>query len=253
MITVNFDSMVEDAMFAYTDKRPLVCGHESLAGFIGPTITRPLVAKIHRDVFLAPKSSSADTACLSDGWSKALTDIFKIYTPVVVGYGGNDGSLMGFLESIKNIEGGIFWCYREGGELPTEKIRNLVEINNGFLVPIDGFDDMMIQLNSKLGYPFLGEKIIDIAKRKAIRYWEQIEKIQKKAAQSTDTNKAIENTFKKTETNEWTVALEAFREEDIDKRHQILEEGLRKFSRSSSLLGAVRCILAGGQELCPGR
>jgi len=243
VITVNFDSMVEDAMFTYTDKRPLVCGHESLAGFIGPTVTRPLIAKIHRDVFLAPKSSLAETACLADDWAKALTDILKIYTPVVIGYGGNDGSLMGFLEHVPTIEGGIFWCYLEAGGRPAKRITDLVAKHNGWLIPIDGFDDMMIQLNGKLGYPFLGEKIIDIAKQKAKRYWEQIEKIQKKAVQSIDTNKAIADIFKKTKTNEWTVALEALREKDINKRHQVLEDGLRQFPDSSSLLGAYAVSL----------
>ena len=131
VITVNFDSMVEDAMFTYTDKRPLVCGHESLAGFIRPIINRPLIAKIHRDVLLAPKSSSEETACLSDGWAKALTDIFKIYTPVVIGYGGNDGSLMGFLEKVETIEGGIFWCYREADGMPAKRIMNLVAEHKG--------------------------------------------------------------------------------------------------------------------------
>ena len=61
--------------------------------------------------------------------------------------------------------------------------------------------------------------------------------------QSEDTKKAIEDTIKKTETNEWTVALEALREKDINKRHQVLEEGLRKFPDSSSLLGAYAVSL----------
>src|SRR5438876_10550474 len=34
------------------------------------------------------------------------------YTPIVVGYGGNDGSLMGMLKSLPQIKGGIFWCFR---------------------------------------------------------------------------------------------------------------------------------------------
>ncbi len=60
-ITTNFDSMIEDAMHTYTRKKPLVCGHESLTGFVAPIITRPLIAKIHRDLLYAPKSSTADT------------------------------------------------------------------------------------------------------------------------------------------------------------------------------------------------
>ncbi len=144
-ITTNFDSMIEDAMFTYTQKKPLVCGHESLTGFISPMITRPLIAKIHRDLLYAPKSSILETHELHESWKKALINILNIYTPIVIGYGGNDGSLMGFLEAIEKIEGGIFWFYREKDGEPAEKIKKLVVKHSGYLVPIEGFDEMMLQ------------------------------------------------------------------------------------------------------------
>ena len=96
----------------YTDKRPLVCGHESLGGiYQANNSPRPLIAKIHRDIFLNLAGVRPQRLRASQrGWVKALTDIFKIYTPVVIGYGGNDGNLMGFLKTVETIEGGIFWC-----------------------------------------------------------------------------------------------------------------------------------------------
>ena len=45
VITTNFDSLVEDALFLYTMKKPLVVNHESLAGYIESDIQRPIVAK----------------------------------------------------------------------------------------------------------------------------------------------------------------------------------------------------------------
>jgi hypothetical protein len=122
VITTNFDSLTEDALFIYTQKKPLVVGHESLAQFINPNTSRPLIVKIHRDIFLSPKNSEAEIDAMDKGFAEGLKAVFKNYTPIVIGYGGNDGSLMGFLERIEPAEGGMFWCYREPDGIPSEKI-----------------------------------------------------------------------------------------------------------------------------------
>ncbi len=52
VITTNFDSLVEDALFLYTDSKPLVINHELLADYAGDlNIKRPIIAKIHRGIF----------------------------------------------------------------------------------------------------------------------------------------------------------------------------------------------------------
>jgi hypothetical protein len=55
-VTTNFDNLLADALAVYTRALPLVCGHESLTGFIRPNLQRPLIAKIHRDLLLNPKN-----------------------------------------------------------------------------------------------------------------------------------------------------------------------------------------------------
>lgn len=68
VITTNFDNLVQDALSLYTNTFPLVCGHESLTGFVRPKLRRPLVAKIHRDLLLAPRNAPAETSSLDKGW-----------------------------------------------------------------------------------------------------------------------------------------------------------------------------------------
>jgi hypothetical protein len=63
---------------------------------------------------LAPLSDPDEIAKLPGEWAAALKKIFDRFTPIVIGYGGNDGSLMGFLKELSRIEGGVFWCHREG-------------------------------------------------------------------------------------------------------------------------------------------
>jgi len=96
VITTNFDSLTEDALFIYTNKKPLVIGHASLANYISTNLSRPIIIKIHHDLLLSPKNSENEVACLDENFSKNLKDVFKYYTPLVIGYGGNDGSLMNF-------------------------------------------------------------------------------------------------------------------------------------------------------------
>jgi len=118
VITTNFDNLVQDALSIYTkytNTFPLVCGHESLVGFVRTELRCPLITKIHRDLLYAPKSDSAGTSELPPEWSNVLKKLLLNYSPIVIGYGGNDGSFMDFLGSLKkgDIKGGIRWCYLE--------------------------------------------------------------------------------------------------------------------------------------------
>lgn len=151
VITTNFDSLVEDALFLYTTKKPLVVSHESLAGFIESDIQRPIVAKVHRGLMYAPFNSPDTTNRLQDEWRDTLNYAFNTYTPIVIGYGGGDHSLMAFLEDEKTmLRHGVYWCYRKASGLPDKKILELLERKNGYLVEISGFDAMMLELGNAM-------------------------------------------------------------------------------------------------------
>lgn len=123
VITQNFNNLVADALAIYTHPHPLVVGHESLAHFARPRLRRPLVAKVHRDLLLEPRSSPVELLALADNWVPALQGLFDHFTPIVIGYGGNDGGLMSLLMSIDpgKIVGGILWCYREQDGSPARR------------------------------------------------------------------------------------------------------------------------------------
>lgn len=154
VITTNFDSLVEDALFLYTDKKPLVVGHESLADYIDANIQRPIVAKVHRSLMYAPFNSPETTNELKAEWQKALSYALNTYTPVVIGYAGGDHSLMSFLEDEATvIRNGVYWCYLGKPaltDLPEENIQKFVEDRNGYFVAIDGFDALMVEIGKAL-------------------------------------------------------------------------------------------------------
>ena len=146
-VTTNFDNLLVDAISQY--KRPLVCGHELLTGFIRPNSSRPTIAKVHRDLLLNPKSRPEEIEKLSPEWEDSLNSIFRDMTPIVIGYGGNDGSVMGFLKNVAPLKNGMFWCYMCGHE-PSESVQEVVARHGGNIVPIAGFDELMLQFAAKL-------------------------------------------------------------------------------------------------------
>lgn len=154
VITTNFDSLVEDALFLYTDKKPLVVGHESLADYMDANIQRPIVAKVHRGLMYAPFNSPETTSELKAEWQRALSYALNTYTPVVIGYAGGDHSLMSFLEDeATTIRNSVYWCYLGKpalSDLPEEGIRQFVEKRNGYFVAIDGFDALMVEIGKTL-------------------------------------------------------------------------------------------------------
>ena len=148
VITTNFDSLTEDALFYYTDKKPLVAGHEALAEYIDANIQRPVIAKVHRELFTDPMNSSDSTSELKEQWAKVLTDALKVYTPIVIGYGGGDRSLMEFLKSAE-LKNSIYWCVY-GKDKPSDDILSFLMNKDGFMIKTGGFDSVMYDLGKAL-------------------------------------------------------------------------------------------------------
>ncbi|MGA3283921.1 MAG: tetratricopeptide repeat protein [Verrucomicrobiota bacterium] len=254
-VTTNFDNLIADAISTYTHAYPLVCGHESLTGFIRPNLKRPVIAKIHRDLLLNPKSEPEEIEKLPPEWEAALQVIFDNNTPIVIGYGGNDGSLMGFFKKIAPIKGGIFWCYRVGDE-PDPKIHEIVERHHGRLVPILGFDELMLQLWEKLQLPSPIPDLLKTHDKRVTEFQRQFEELNKKLKQPGET-KAAEAELKQVrsaaaaaverltkEKDWWAWQLKANAEPDPKKAEAIYREGLKDFPESAELTGNFALFMA---------
>ncbi|MGL4593186.1 MAG: SIR2 family protein [Thermoguttaceae bacterium] len=236
VITTNFDTLTEDAIYTFTDTKPLVLGHEQLAQFVQPTIRRPLIAKIHRDVLLNPRNTPHEISRLAHEWKAALTDIFKIFTPIVIGYGGNDGSLMSFLADISPIAGGIFWCHM-AGQTPNQETLDVVQRHNGKFVPIHGFDSLMLNLWNKLGndYDQLFSSNTPQSEKGGIGYsFDRFSDDEHSKASWRSLNERMANKLGEGKAEHY--AYKSNTAETLDKQIEITDDGLKKFPKAMILL-----------------
>lgn len=146
VITTNFDSLIEDALYTYTFKHPLVVGHERLASYIGKDTRHPVIAKIHRDLLLRPLNRKSEMKKLKDEWVEPLRAALSKYIPIVIGYAGGDSTFMSLLNEDEIKLNGIYWCCF--GE-PSDGIKKIVSKHNGYLVKIWGFDEVMFRIGQR--------------------------------------------------------------------------------------------------------
>ncbi len=243
VVTTNFDNLVADALAMHAHQSPLVVAHESLAGFVRPQLRRPLVAKIHRDLFLHPKNDQVGVATMEEGWKIALKKLFQYFTPIVVGYGGNDGSLMDMLSGLHagDIAGRMVWCYREGAPPPAKAAQVLIQ-HKGLQVKIAGFDEFMLELAARLVPNFdvgvTAERTEKLGKARAERYREQAAKLRESSARGTLAQRRAGAVLSKSiqpGKSWWAWQMLADAEPDALKRDAIYLRGLHEFPASAGL------------------
>ena len=247
VITTNFDSLVEDALFLYTDKRPLVVSHESLADYMEANIRRPIIAKVHRGLMYAPHNSPENLQELKPEWQRALSQAFSIYTPIVIGYAGGDHSLMSFLEKeTTSIRGSIYWCYRgkrSRAGLPGENIQSLVANHNGYFVAIDGFDALMVEIGKTMYSDAIRpgltkdklQKKLDERLRNYNAQWDKLNENQEMQKALQEMNAAEQKEEKQREKEELLTAQDYFRRGFRASSEGHTQEAVKEYSKAIEL------------------
>jgi len=154
VFTTNFDDLLNEACFTYTNLKPIVCAHDSSVVDIRITSSRPKIIKLHGDfLYDNIKNTLKETDTLEINIKDKLLQFGREYGLIVFGYGGNDDSVMDVLNMMVKNKGffphGIYWCVRkkEKGEKYNSKLLNLLQKDRIYLVEIDGFDEFMAELH----------------------------------------------------------------------------------------------------------
>lgn len=154
IFTTNFDDLLNEAFYVYSNQRPIVCAHDSSINSVTVTSKRPKIIKLHGDyLFDDLKSTNRETESLEQNIRSKFNEFAKEYGLIVCGYSGGDRSIMDVLSSLlKNdeyLKGGIYWCVRKDSEI-SEELRKLVWRERVYFVEIEGFDEAFARMFSVL-------------------------------------------------------------------------------------------------------
>ena len=153
VFTTNFDDLLNEAFYQYSNNRPIVCAHDSSISGVSVTSDRPKVIKLHGDyLFDNIKTTLRETESLETNMRLKFQEFAKDYGLIVVGYSGQDRSIMDILTFLLQQEdyfkNGIYWCIRKGEENNVgSELKKLLWRERVFYVIIDGFDELMSELN----------------------------------------------------------------------------------------------------------
>jgi tetratricopeptide (TPR) repeat protein len=236
VITTNFDTMTEDALFQLGNAKPLVLGHEVLSKFINAVSpTRPTIIKIHRDFLFDPYYTDENIKELDAQWQESLKPVLTDNAIIVLGYGGNDESLMNYLKKIENRKP-LYWCYREEHEL-SDSIKKLLT-EKDFLIKITSFDKFMLLMSDALGFEAVVNQediekstIVENARKNAKEYAKQLEDLAKEELNPTE-----QTAIKKLLPSWWDYELAVRNEKDNNEKDAIYKEGLEAHPQSSKLM-----------------
>ncbi len=142
-LTVNFDDLIADALYLYTNKKPLVIVHDTLAGFVRSSRVKPLVIKLHGDARLEPKNTEIETKTLAKNTKVAIQKVLSDTGLIFMGYGGNDGSIAEILSKLPEsaLPWGVYWI---GNEFPNTKLGNWIKDRDGVWIQHRDFDELML-------------------------------------------------------------------------------------------------------------
>lgn len=154
IFTTNFDDLINEAFYQFSNSRPLLCAHDSSIRSISITSKRPKIIKLHGDyLFDDIKSTLRETESLEQNTKEKLIEYCKEFGLIVVGYAGNDKSIMDVLDFLTKqdnfLKNGVYWCLRKDAEI-SHILQNLFWREKVYPVIIDGFDELLAEIHTKL-------------------------------------------------------------------------------------------------------
>ena len=123
----------------------MICAHDSGVSSVRLMSDRPKVVKLHGDfLYDSIKNTSSELQSLEANMREKFIEFAKEYGLIVVGYSGNDHSIMDLLDLLIRSENyfrnGLYWCIQTSAS-PSKRLRQLLRNDRTYWVEIDGFDE----------------------------------------------------------------------------------------------------------------
>ena len=252
VLTTNFDDMVADALYLFTAARPLVIPHQSLAGYVRATSTRPLVVKLHGDHRLSPLNTDEETERISAKVQAAVGEILHDRGLIFVGYGGHDGGIAEMLKKLpaEALPLGVFWV---SDSPPRGLLRNWLKSRDAVWVQLGDFDKLMLLFHKEFELAHPNKKrfdeVFDNYHKKYSELSARVESIDDDQPDAEALKEAVSRAdaqFK----DWWGVEVQArkYIKTDPDQADEIYLAGIEKFPESHQLLGNYAVFLKNIRE-----
>ena len=194
VFTTNFDDLINEAFYHFSNTRPYVCAHDSSIGSLSILSKRPQIVKLHGDyLFDDIKNTLRETESLEVNTREKFIEFSKDSGLIIVGYSGQDRSIMDVLNYLvqqeEYLKNGIYWCFRKGDEI-SQDLRKLLWRDKVYCVEVEGFDQFFAELSAHLSCPIsIKDENIDSKRGNTIK---QILKDEYKLRESHIIDKDIE-------------------------------------------------------------
>ena len=149
IFTTNFDDLINEAFYQFSNTRPLLCAHDSAVSSISVIAKRPKIIKLHGDyLFDDIKNTIKETESLEQNIKQKFIEFTKDNGLIVVGYSGQDRSILDvinyLLQQEDYLKNGLYWCFRAEDEISHE-VRKILWKDKVYCVQIDGFDELFTE------------------------------------------------------------------------------------------------------------
>lgn len=247
VLTTNFDDLIADALYLYTEARPLVIHHESLAAYIRPTRTRPLIVKLHGDHRLSPRNTALETQTLEQGIQRQTAMVLHDRGVIFMGYAGADEGILKLLDELppEALPYGAYWVHPQE---PQGKVREWLSRRQGVWVRSGWFDEVMLLMRNAFELPHPKEKRFTLIFQNYHQKFQELSTaIQQKPPEAPGVQ-ALQKALTDTEAlfpDYWKALSEARRLEhsDPDRADQIFQQGISQFPQAAPLLGDYATFL----------
>lgn len=149
IFTTNFDDLINEAFYQFSNTRPLICAHDSAVGSVSVISKRPKIIKLHGDYLYDDiKNTIKETESLEQNIKEKFIEFTKDNGLIVVGYSGQDRSILDVLNYLlqqeEYLKNGLYWCFRAEDEISHE-VRKILWRDKVYCVEIDGFDELFTE------------------------------------------------------------------------------------------------------------
>jgi len=248
-LTTNFDDLIADAMYVFTEARPLVIPDESLASFIRPSRLRPLVVKVHGDHRLSPRNTITETSRLKKDISESIGNLLHDRGVIFVGYGGNDAGIADLFNSLpaQALPLGIWWASRTE---PRGVLREWLEKRAAIWVEIPGFDELMLLFKSEFEIPNPNSNKFDQVFKNYLSTYSELERQVGQIPDSHPQASSLKGAAARAEASstDWTaIYLRALfvGDQDLERAEELFKEGIKDFPRAPLLYVGLSYLLLG--------